>query len=150
MRFGDGCKGNHHGKCLHQVRGVFARGIRGAERGPSVHSQQGELSRRRSFHVPRGKHTRKNVSKNRINQKYWYRYRARAIITGFRYLVATGCLMPEQRGKCKGTSLIHDPHVRDFCFVVGYCLIWKCEVEFVWWPPSLIRLPVSTLHCVSR
>jgi hypothetical protein len=23
--------------------------------------------------------------------------------------------MPEQRGKCKGTSLIHDPHVRHFC-----------------------------------
>ena len=69
---------------------------------------------------PRGKQTRKNVSKNRVNQKYWYRYRARAIITGYRYLVATGCLMPEQRGKCKGTSLIHDPHVRHFCFdIIG-------------------------------
>ena len=65
---------------------------------------------------PRGKKTRKNASQNEINKKYWYRYRARSIITGYRYLVATGCLMPEQRGKCKGTSLIHDPHVRHICF----------------------------------
>jgi hypothetical protein len=65
---------------------------------------------------PRGKRTRKNASTNKNNREYWYRYRARDIITGFRYLVATGCLMPEQRGKCKGTSLIHDPHIRHFCF----------------------------------
>ncbi len=65
---------------------------------------------------PRGKHTRKNASKNPINKKYWYRHRARAMITGYRYVVATGFLMPEQRGKCKGTSLIHDPQVRHFCF----------------------------------
>jgi hypothetical protein len=67
---------------------------------------------------PRGKKTRKNASQNEINKKYWYRYRARSIITGYRYLVATGCLMPEQRGKCKGTSLIHDPHVRHICFAI--------------------------------
>ncbi len=67
---------------------------------------------------PRGKKTRKNASQNAINKKYWYRYRARSIITGYRYLVATGCLMPEQRGKCKGTSLIHDPHVRHICFSI--------------------------------
>jgi hypothetical protein len=65
---------------------------------------------------PSGKKTRSNAAKNQTNKTYWYRYRARAIITGYRYLVATGCLMPEQRGKCKGTSLIHDPHVRHFCF----------------------------------
>jgi hypothetical protein len=66
---------------------------------------------------PRGKKTRSNAATNQTNKRYWYRYRARAIITDYRYLVATGCLMPEQRGtKCKGTSLIHDPHVRHYCF----------------------------------
>ncbi len=64
---------------------------------------------------PRAKNTRKNASKNHVNKKSWYR---RAIITGYRYLLATGCLMPEQAGKCKGTSLIHDPHVRHFCFEI--------------------------------
>ena len=54
---------------------------------------------------PRGKKTRSNAAKHQTNKRYWYRYRARSIITGYRYLVATGCLMPEQRGKCKGTSL---------------------------------------------
>jgi hypothetical protein len=32
--------------------------------------------------------------------------------------VATGFLLPETRGKCKGTSLIHDPTVRHYCFEV--------------------------------
>ena len=82
-------------------------------RGASANLKAGRLIATAVF--PRGRQTRKNASKNKVNVKYWYRYRARAIITGYRYLLATGCLMPEQRGKCKGTSLIHDPHVRHFC-----------------------------------
>jgi hypothetical protein len=69
---------------------------------------------------PRSQHTRKNASRNRHNQLYWYRHRSRAIIIGYRYFVATGFLLPETRGKCKciGTSLIHDPTVRHYCFEV--------------------------------
>ena len=55
---------------------------------------------------------------DRHNQLYWYRHRSRAIIIGYRYFVATGFLLPETRGKCKGTSLIHDPTVRHLCFEV--------------------------------
>jgi hypothetical protein len=68
--------------------------------------------------IPRSQHTRKNASRNRHNQLYWYRHRSRAIIIGYRYFVATGFLLPETRGKCKGTSLIHDPTVRHYCFEV--------------------------------
>jgi hypothetical protein len=60
---------------------------------------------------PRPQQTRKNSSRNRHNQLYWYRHRSRAIIIGYRYFVATAFLLPETRGKCKGTSLIHDPWV---------------------------------------
>ena len=67
---------------------------------------------------PRPQQARKNVSRNTHNKKQWYRYRARAIINGFRYFVATGCLLPESRGKCKGMSLVHDPIVRHYCFEI--------------------------------
>jgi hypothetical protein len=68
---------------------------------------------------PRPQQTRKNSSRYRHNQLYWYRHRSRAIIIiGYRYFLATGCLLPETRGKCKGTSLIHDPTVRHYCFEV--------------------------------
>jgi hypothetical protein len=67
---------------------------------------------------PRSKYARKNTSRNKHNQRYWYRHRARSIITRYRYFVATGSLLPETRGKCRGTSLIHDPIVRHYCFDV--------------------------------
>jgi hypothetical protein len=67
---------------------------------------------------PRPQHQRKNASTNVSNKKQWYRYRARSVINGYRYFVATGCLLPESRGKCKGMSLVHDPIVRHYCFEI--------------------------------
>jgi hypothetical protein len=65
-----------------------------------------------------GKVARKNVSQNRINRKYRYRYRSRSIIAGFQYFVATGCLLPETREKCQGKSLIHIPNMKHYCLEI--------------------------------
>jgi len=59
--------------------------------------------------------TRANAAQNKHTQCYWYRYRARALIVGFRYFMTTGKLMSERRGRCKGKSLIHDPVVKRWC-----------------------------------
>jgi hypothetical protein len=61
----------------------------------------GRIIAKTMFTRESGKVARKNVSRNRINRKYWYRYRSRSIITGFRYFVATGCLLqkPEENAK---------------------------------------------------
>jgi hypothetical protein len=67
---------------------------------------------------PRAKLTRKNASLNRRTQHYWYRYHARTVITGYRYFLITGCLLPETRGKCKGNSLIHNPNVKRYCLEI--------------------------------
>jgi hypothetical protein len=67
---------------------------------------------------PRAKLTRKNASQNRLTQRYWYRYHSRSVITGYRYFLATGCLLPETRGKCKGNSLIHNPNVKRYCLEI--------------------------------
>ena len=60
-----------------------------------------------------------NERDNRLNGRksgtQWYRYRARALIVGYRYFIATGTLMPESRGKCGGKSLIHDPGIQNLC-----------------------------------
>ena len=62
-----------------------------------------------------GRVPRTNLAQNRRNQNYWYRYRSRSLITGYRYFVATGCLLPESRGKCQGKSLIRNPNVKHYC-----------------------------------
>ena len=59
--------------------------------------------------------TRENAAQSKHAQSYWYRYRARALIVGFRYFMTTGKLMGERRGRCKGKSLIHDPVVKCWC-----------------------------------
>jgi hypothetical protein len=59
--------------------------------------------------------TRANAAQNKNRQPYWYRYRARALIVGFRYFMTTGKLLSEQRGRCKGKSLIHEPVVKRWC-----------------------------------
>jgi hypothetical protein len=45
----------------------------------------------------------------------WHRYRARALIVGFRYFVATGTLLIDRRGLCKGKSHVFDPVVQAWC-----------------------------------
>ncbi len=65
-----------------------------------------------------GRVSRTNLAQNRRNQIYWYRYRSRLLITGYRYFVATGCLLPESRGKCQGKSLIHNPNVKHYCLEI--------------------------------
>jgi hypothetical protein len=47
--------------------------------------------------------------------KQWYRYRSRALIVGYRYFIATGTLLLDRRGKCKGESHIYDPVVKAWC-----------------------------------
>ncbi len=61
------------------------------------------------------KETRSNASNNNHTRLYWYRYRARALIVGYRYFLTTGKMLPENRGRCKGTSLTHDPVVQCWC-----------------------------------
>jgi hypothetical protein len=61
------------------------------------------------------KETRANASKKKHTQRYWYRYRARALIVGYHYFLTTGKMLPETRGRCKGKSLIHDPVVKRWC-----------------------------------
>ena len=61
------------------------------------------------------KETRSNASKNEHTQIYWYRYRSRALIVGYRYFLTRGKMLPETRGKCKGKSLIYDPVVQRWC-----------------------------------
>jgi hypothetical protein len=78
----------------------------------------GRIIAKTMFTRESGKVARKKFSQNRINRKYWYRYRARSIITDFRYFVATGCLLPETRGKCQGKSLIHIPNVKHYCLEI--------------------------------
>ncbi len=39
-----------------------------------------------------GRVPRKNLAQNRRNQIYWYRYRSRSLITGYRYAQGAGCL----------------------------------------------------------
>jgi hypothetical protein len=67
---------------------------------------------------PRAKLRRKNAAVSRRTQRYWYRYHSRSVITGYRYFLATGCLLPETRGKCKGNSLIHNPNVKRYCLEI--------------------------------
>jgi hypothetical protein len=66
------------------------------------------------FYV-RERKARVNASTNEHNQKYWYRHRSRAIIIGYRFFKATGQILPERRGACKGKSHIHDPDVQRWC-----------------------------------
>ncbi len=61
---------------------------------------------------------RKNACRNPTNLKYWYRYRARSIIIGYRYFYCSNSLLSETRGKCRGKSLIHDPVVQQLCRVI--------------------------------
>jgi hypothetical protein len=52
---------------------------------------------------------------NASSGKQWFRHRARAIIIGYRYFIATGTLLLDRRGKCKGKSHIYDPVVQAWC-----------------------------------
>ncbi len=62
------------------------------------------------------KETRANASKDKHTQcYYWYRYRARALIVGYRYFLTTGKMLPETRGRCKGKSRVHDSVVKRWC-----------------------------------
>ena len=64
------------------------------------------------------KDTRANAAKNKHTQCYWYRYRARALIVGYRYFVTTGKMLPETRDRCQGKSLVHDPVVKRWCMEI--------------------------------
>ena len=80
----------------------------------------GRIVAKTMFTRETGKVPRKNLATNSRNRKYWHRYRSRSIITGYRYFVATGCLLPETRGKCQGKSLIHNPNVKSYCLdIIG-------------------------------
>ncbi len=61
------------------------------------------------------KESRSNASNSHHTRLYWYRYRSRALIVGYRYFLTTGQVLPENRGRCKGKSLIHDPVVKRWC-----------------------------------
>ena len=56
--------------------------------------------------------TRNNASSSRFQ---WYRYRARALIVGYRYFLATGTLLIDRRGLCQGKSHVYDPVVQAWC-----------------------------------
>ncbi len=53
---------------------------------------------------------RSNATSTRV-----YRYRARALIVGYRYFLATGTLLLDRRGKCQGKSHVYDPVVKAWC-----------------------------------
>ncbi len=57
----------------------------------------------------------RNERSNASSGRQWYRHRARAIIVGYRYFIATGALLFDRRGKCKGKSHIYDPVVQAWC-----------------------------------
>ncbi len=62
------------------------------------------------------KEMRSNASNNNHTRLHWYRYRARALIVGYCwYFLTTGKMLPENRGRCKGKSLIHDSVVQRWC-----------------------------------